>query len=79
MAGGAERGKILGNYEFNPYAAGAKIYNGISGSPTSGAVDKTGYAARDRKLQARKNAVLAKMKGMNAGAFANSNVQRLVK
>ena len=76
---GAERGLILGNYEFNPYSAGAKIYNGVAGSPTRGAVDKTGYAARDRKLQARKNAVLAKMKAMQNGAYANSNVQRFVK
>ncbi len=79
MAGGAERGLILGNYEFNPYAAGAKVYNQVSSSPTRGAVDKTGYAARDRKIQARKNAILAKMKGVNAGAFASSNVQRFVK
>lgn len=76
---GAERGLILGNYEFNPYAAGAKIYNGVAGSPTRGAVDKTGYATRDRKLQARKNAVLAKMKAMQNGAYGNSNVQRFVK
>jgi hypothetical protein len=76
---GAERGLILGNYEFNPYAAGAKIYNGVASSPTRGAVDKTGYAARDRKLQAKKNAVLAKMKAMQNGAYANSNVQRFVK
>lgn len=76
---GAERGLILGNYEFNPYSAGAKIYNGVAASPTRGAVDKTGYATRDRKLQARKNAVLAKMKAMNAGAYANSNVQRFIK
>jgi hypothetical protein len=75
----AERNAVLGNYEFNPYAAGAKIYNQVSSSPTRGAVDKTGYAVRDRKLQARKNAILAKMKGMNAGAYATSAVQKLVK
>lgn len=75
----AERNAVLGNYEFNPYAAGAKIYNQVGSSPTRGAVDKTGYAARDRKIQARKNAVLAKMKAMNAGAYASSNVQKLVK
>lgn len=76
---GAERSLILGNYEFNPYAAGAKIYNQVSSSPTRGAVDKTGYAARDRKLKAKRNAVLAKMQAMNSGAYANSNVQRFVK
>lgn len=76
---GAERGLILGNYEFNPYAAGAKIYNQVGSSPTRGPVDKSGYAARDRKLQARKNAVLAKMKNASIGAYASSDVQRFVK
>lgn len=75
---GAERGLILGNYEFNPYAAGAKIYNQVSSSPTRGAVDKAGYAARDRKLQARKNAVLAKLKAKNAGAYASADAQRFI-
>ncbi len=75
---GAERG-ILGTFEFNPYAAGAKIYNSVASSPTRGAVDKTGYASRDRRLAVRRNAVLAKMKAQQNGAYANSNVQRFVK
>jgi hypothetical protein len=74
----AERGK-LGTFEFTPYAAGAKIYNSVSSSPTRGAVDKAGYADRDRRIAARRNAILAKMKGQQAGAFASSNVQRFVK
>jgi hypothetical protein len=74
----AERG-LLGTFEFNPYAAGAKIYNSVASSPTRGAVDKTGYKARDRKKQAMRNALLAKMKAQNTGAFASSNVQRFVK
>jgi hypothetical protein len=75
---GTERG-LLGTPEFSPYAAGAKIYNSVSSSPTRGAVDKTGYVQRDRKLAVRRNAVLAKMKAMQTGAYANSNVQRFVK
>jgi hypothetical protein len=74
----AERNMMLGNFEFNPYAAGAKIYNSIASSPTRGAVDKTGYAARDRKLAARRNAILAKMKAVNAGNMASPNVQRFM-
>lgn len=74
----AERNGPLGTFEFNPYAAGAKVYKSISGAPTMGAVDKTGYAERDRKLAAKRNAVLAKMKAMNTGAFASSNVQRFM-
>lgn len=75
---GSER-SLLGTFEFNPYAAGSKTYNGVSKSPTRGAVDKTGYANRDRKLKARRNAILAKMQGQTTGAFASSNVQRFVK
>lgn len=72
----AERNGFLGTYEFNPYAAGAKIYNAMASNPTSGPVDKTGYASRDRKLRARRNAILAKMKASNNGAFASSDYQR---
>ena len=77
MAG--EQKSILGTNSFTPYAAGAKIYNSISSSPTRGAVDKSGYATRDRQMAARRNALLAKMKGQQSGSFANSNVQRFVK
>lgn len=58
---GAIRSKTLGTYAFNPYAAGAKKY-GVKSSPTVGAVDMGGYAARDRKLAARKAAVREAMK-----------------
>jgi hypothetical protein len=75
---GAERG-LLGTFEFNPYSAGSKIYGNMTNSPTMGAVDKTGYANRDRKLAVRRNAVLAKIKAQQTGAFANPNVQRFVK
>lgn len=74
----AERG-LLGNYEFNPYAAGAKIYNNVASSPTRGAVDKTGYRERDHRLAAKRNALLGKIKGQNTGSYASSNVQRFVK
>jgi hypothetical protein len=73
----AERGK-LGTFEFTPYAAGAKIYNSIASSPTRGAVDKTGYAQRDRTLAAKRNAVLAAMKAKQAGAFGNANAGRFM-
>jgi hypothetical protein len=73
----AERG-LLGTFEFNPYAAGAKIYNSIASSPTRGAVDKTGYANRDRKLAAKRNAVLAAMKSTQAGNVAGPNVGRFM-
>jgi hypothetical protein len=74
----AERNGPLGTFEFNPMAAGAKIYNTVSSAPTRGMVDRSGYATRDRKLAAKKNAVLAKIKAMNAGAYASPNVQRFM-
>jgi hypothetical protein len=75
---GAQRG-LLGTLSFNPYSAGDKIYGNMTNSPTRGAVDKTGYANRDRKLAVRRNAVLAMMKQKQKGAHGNSNVQRFVK
>lgn len=73
---GAERNSILGTYEFSPYAAGSKTYGQSMKSPTMGPVDRTGYRARDRRLKAKRNAVLAKMKAGNAGAFASPNYLR---
>lgn len=73
---GAERNSILGTYEFSPYAAGSKTYGQAMKSPTMGPVDKTGYANRDRRLKAKRNAVLAKMQSGNTGAFASSNFLR---
>lgn len=76
---GAERSLILGNYEFNPYAAGAKIYSAVSSSPTMGPVDKTGYAERDARIKARKAAVAAALKARSVGAYANPAALRLTK
>ena len=73
----AERGS-LGTFEFTPYAAGAKIYNSIASSPTRGAVDKTGYANRDRQLAVKRNAALAALKAKQAGAFGNPNAGRFM-
>jgi hypothetical protein len=58
---GATRNAALGTYSFNPYSAGAKKY-GVKSSPNIGPVDKTGYAARDRKMAARKAALGKAMK-----------------
>jgi hypothetical protein len=43
-----EKNELLGTYEQNPYAAGAKRYGFNAGAAaTSGPVDKTGYVERD--------------------------------
>lgn len=54
---GAIRSKALGTFAFNPYSAGSKKY-GVKSSPNIGPVDNTGYAVRDRKLAARKAALM---------------------
>lgn len=69
----------LGTFAFTPYAAGKKIYGQVGSSPTMGPVDKTGYADRDRRLAARRNAVLQKMQGANKGAYSNVDVLRMQK
>jgi hypothetical protein len=76
---GAERNALLGSFEFNPYAAGKKIYGNMTYAPTRGKVDKSGYAARDARIAAKKAAVLAKMKANNVGAYANENALRFSK
>jgi hypothetical protein len=75
----AERGSQLGTFEFNPYAAGAKTYGMVGRSPNMGPVDKTGYAQRDRRLAARRNAVLQRMKSMNKGAYAAPDALRFMR
>jgi hypothetical protein len=70
---------VLGTVAFNPYAAGNKVYSQVSGAPNVGPSDKAGYAERDRIRAAKKSAVLAKMKAMSAGAYADPNVLRSIK
>jgi hypothetical protein len=73
-----QKSSALKTISFNPYAAGSKIYSQVSSAPTIGPVDKAGYAERDRAIKARKNAVLAKMKAMSIGAYANPAALRSV-
>lgn len=62
----------------NPYAVGNKIYGGGRSFPTMGPVDKLGYAERDRKLQARRQALLNKMKAKQKGKHASADALRKV-
>ena len=62
--------------QYNPYGAGQKVYGSGRYNPTMGPVDKTGYAARDRKRKVKLNALRAKTKANQKGAFASSNVLR---
>lgn len=61
----------------NPYATGKKRYGGGRTAPNVGPVrDVLGYAQRDSKLRAKKNAVLRRMKGQDTGNPMNSDYLR---
>lgn len=74
---GAERG-ILGTPEFNPYAAGARMYGSGRFNPTMGPVDMAGYAERDRKRKAKINALRAKTKAMANKNYASPDFMRFI-
>lgn len=62
-----------------PYSVGNRVYGGGRSFPTSGPVsDKSGYRERDLKYQARRNAVLRKMKAMQSGKNASADALRVV-
>jgi hypothetical protein len=50
--------------QFNPYAAGRKMYGAGRDFPTIGPVDKMGYKERDAQASARKRAVMRRLKSM---------------
>lgn len=58
--------------DFNAYAAGNKIYGGTRSFPTMGPVDPLGYRERDLAAQARRNAMLRRLKAQSAGKFMSS-------
>jgi len=61
-----------------PYAVGNKIYGGGRSFPTMGPVDKLGYAERDAKHAARRQAILKRMQAKLSGNFASADAQRKV-
>lgn len=68
----------LSNYTINPYAVGNKVYGGGRSFPTSGPVDPMGYAERDLRAAAQRNAMLRRMKANMAGNFASPDAQRSI-
>lgn len=61
-------------YDFNSYAAGNKVYRGGSTSPHSGGgLDKLGYAERDLKHRAKRNAILRRLKKHQTGNFMSKD------
>lgn len=64
-----------GQQAFNPYAAGAKHYGAGRSMPNLGPVAGTqGYSERDNRAEARKNAIMRRMKGASTGNPMNSSV-----
>lgn len=61
-----------------PYAVGKKVYGGGRPFPTSGPVDPTGYRERDARSQARRNAILRRMKATTKGQYGSADAQRSV-
>lgn len=60
---------------FNPYAAGNKSYGSGRPMPTIGPVaSPQGYDERDNRAQARKNAIMRRMKGSATGDPMNQGV-----
>lgn len=64
---------------FNQYAAGQKHYGGGRSAPNIGPSDKMGYRIRDRKAAVKNNAVLRRIKNMQAGNFNNPSALRGLK
>lgn len=66
-----------GRGSFNPYAAGNKTYGGGRRMPNIGPVSgmgMMGYNQRDNEAQAKKSAILRRLKGQATGNPMNRNV-----
>lgn len=62
------------DYDFQAYAAGNKIYGAGRTSPhMGGGLDRLGYAERDAKAKAKRNAMLRRMKAGAQGNFMSQD------
>lgn len=64
--------------QFLPYAAGNKIYGGGRDAPNIGPVDPTGHKVRDLKYQARRSAMLRRLKALKKGDYMSADVGRSI-
>lgn len=62
--------------QFLPYAAGDKIYGGGRDAPNLGPVDPMGHRERDLKYQARRTAMLRRLKAITTNNYASPDVGR---
>jgi hypothetical protein len=71
-------GVATGGGGFNPFAAGRKSYGSGRSMPTTGAVDPLGYKKRDLQTQARRNAILQRLKAGASGNYGSAAFNRSV-
>lgn len=64
--------------QFLPYAAGDKIYGGGRDAPNIGPVDPTGHRERDLKYQARRSAMLRRLKALQGNNHGSADVGRII-
>lgn len=64
--------------DINPYAVGNRIYGGGRSFPNIGPSDPMGYAERDLKTKARRDAILRRMKAQKDGNFMSADAMRTV-
>lgn len=69
---------IFQGKQFLPYAAGDKIYGGGRDAPNLGPVDPTGHRERDLKYQARRTAMLRRLKASATNNYASPDVGRMI-
>lgn len=60
---------------YNSFAAGSKVYRGVSSAPNYGPVDKTGYRTRDLQYKTRKknSAILRRLKAKQKKNYLSSD------
>jgi hypothetical protein len=63
----------MANYDFNPFAAGNKVYGGGRSFPTMGPVDRMGYRERDARVRLRRNALLRRLKAGQSKNYMSSD------
>lgn len=64
--------------QYLPYSAGGKTYGGGRDFPHSGPVDPTGHRTRDLKYQARRDAVLRRLKALKNKNYMSADVGRML-
>jgi hypothetical protein len=69
---------IFQGKQFLPYAAGNKIYGGGRDAPNIGPVDPTGHRERDLKYQARRTAMLRRLRAIQTGNLGSADVGRFI-